>query len=378
MRAAAASLLLLAIATAARADVASEVLPHIKLPPGFRIELYAMVPDARHMAVGKDMVFVGTRKADAVWTLARGADGRVAAQRFAPDVAFKMPNGVCLDRDGSLIVAELNRVLRFAPGSAVPTQVVAQGRLIPPVEESGNHGARVCRVGPDGRLYIALGQPYNVPPREKLALYKQWGIGGIVRMGAADGAGREVYADGIRNSVGIEFNPKDGSLWFTDNQTDGMGEDIPEGSINRATRAGQFFGYPWVEGKVRITEQGYDKDPLPPNITEAQVRTTAHAADLGLAFYTGSMFPAHYRGGLFSAQHGSWNRRQPVGARVMFTALKPDGTADHTEVFAEGWLDDKGDYRGRPVDVAPLPDGSLLVSDDRAGAIYRISYTAPR
>jgi glucose/arabinose dehydrogenase len=154
-----------------------------------------------------------------------------------------------------------------------------------------------------------------------------------------------------------------------------MGDDIPAGEINRATAAGQFFGYPWIQGKTRITEHGYDKDPLPANITAAQVLTEAHAADLGLTFYTGKKFPAKYHGGIFSAQHGSWNRTTPIGARVMFTSVKADGTADKTEVFADGWLDPETKrYRGRPVDVANLPDGSILVSDDYAGAIYRISY----
>jgi glucose/arabinose dehydrogenase len=253
---------------------------------------------------------------------------------------------------------------------------VPQGKLIPPEEESYNHHARTCRVGPDSMLYITLGEPFNVPPRSKLALFNKWGIGGIVRMNAFDGSKREVYATGLRNSVGLEFNPKDKSLWFTDNQTDGMGDDIPLGEINRATKPGMFFGYPWKQGKTRMTDEGYDKDPLPPNITDPQVYMEAHAADLGLAFYTGSQFPAKYRGGLFSAQHGSWNRTTPIGARIMFTSLKSDGTADKTEVFAEGWLDgDTGLYRGRPVDVAMMKDGSMLISDDFAGALYRVTYT---
>jgi glucose/arabinose dehydrogenase len=175
--------------------------------------------------------------------------------------------------------------------------------------------------------------------------------------------------------VGIDFNPKDKTLWFTDNQTDGMGDNTPPGELNRATKAGQHFGYPWLVGKVRITEQGYDKDPLPKDTVPPQVEMDAHAADLGLTFYTGSKFPAKYRGGIFVAQHGSWNRTTPIGARVMYTSLKEDGTADKTEVFADGWLDQTtGTYRGRPVDVAQMKDGSLLVSDDFAGAIYRISY----
>jgi glucose/arabinose dehydrogenase len=371
--------------TGRNADAIRDNLKKVKLPPGFKIELYAIVPDARHMAVAPstNMLFVGTRKT-AVWAVTdRNGDGVAdEVKSFAPSLNFKVPNGVCWTRDGFLIVAEHNRILNFpaaeffyeGPDVAV-IEVVAQGKLIPPEEESYNHGARVCRIGKDGMLYVAMGQPFNVQPRDKLKLYDEVGIGGIVRMNAFDGSKREVYSRGIRNSVGIEFNPKDNTLWFTDNQTDGMGDDIPAGEINRATQAGQFFGYPWIQGKTRITENGYDKDPLPANITNAQVLTDAHAADLGLAFYTGTKFPAKYRGGLFSAQHGSWNRTEPIGARILFTSLKADGTADKTEVFADGWLDPATKrYLGRPVDVANLPDGSIVVSDDFAGALYRISY----
>ncbi|MGA8053927.1 MAG: PQQ-dependent sugar dehydrogenase [Burkholderiales bacterium] len=373
--------------TGKNADAINENLKRIKLPPGFRIELFAIVPDARHMAIAPstNMLFVGTRKTT-VWAVTdRNSDGVAdEVKPFAPSLKFSNPNGVCWTKDGFLIVAEHNRVLNFpaaeffyeGPDVAV-IEVVPQGQLIPVEEESFNHGARTCRIGPDGMLYITLGQPFNVPPREKLKLYDQAGIGGIVRMNAFDGSKREVYARGVRNSVGMDFNPKDGSLWFTDNQTDGMGDDIPAGELNRATKSGQFFGYPWIQGKTRITEHGYDKDPLPSNVTNPQVYMDAHAADLGMAFYTGRMFPAKYQGGIFSAQHGSWNRTKPIGARVMFTSLKPDGTADKTEVFAEGFLDDAtGTYRGRPVDVAMMKDGSLLVSDDYAGAIYRITYSA--
>ena len=371
--------------TGANADAIRENLKRVKLPPGFRIDLYAIVPDARHMAVAPstNMLFVGTRKTT-VWAVTdRNSDGIAdEVKPFAPSLKFSVPNGVCWTKDGFLIVAEHNRVLNFpaaeffyeGPDVAV-IEVVPQGKLIPVEEESYNHGARTCRVGKDGMLYITLGQPFNVQPREKLKIFDEVGIGGIVRMNAFDGSKREVYARGIRNSVGLEFNPKDNTLWFTDNQTDGMGDDIPAGEINRATAAGQFFGYPWIQGKTRITEFGYDKDPLPPNVTNPQVYMDAHAADLGLAFYTGKQFPAKYQGGLFSAQHGSWNRTTPIGARIMFTSLKPDGTADKTEVFADGWLDPAtGLYRGRPVDVAVMKDGSLLVSDDFAGALYRVQY----
>jgi glucose/arabinose dehydrogenase len=371
--------------TGKNADAIRANLARVKLPPGFKIDLFAVVPDARHMAIAPstNMLFVGTRKTT-VWAVTdRNSDGVAdEVKSFAPSLKFTNPNGVCWTKDGFLVVAEHNRILNFpaaeffyeGPDVAV-IEVVPQGKLIPPDEESYNHGARVCKIGPDGMLYVSLGQPFNVQPREKIKLFNDVGIGGMVRMNAFDGSKREVYATGIRNSVGHDFNPKDGTLWFTDNQTDGMGDDIPNGEINRITKAGQFFGYPWKQGKTRITDFGYDKDPLPANITDPQVYTIAHAADLGMAFYTGKQFPAKYQGGFFSAQHGSWNRTKPVGALVLFTSLKADGTADKTEPFAEGWLDnDTGTYRGRPVDVAVMKDGSLLVSDDFAGAIYRITY----
>jgi glucose/arabinose dehydrogenase len=365
-----------------KADAIRRNLEKIKLPPGFKIELYALVPDARHMAVGPNagVVFVGTRKSKMYAVTDRDKD-RVAdeVKEFAPSISFKLPNGVCFSRDGILYVVEQNRVLQFPAteffyeGPDVAAfQVVKQGELIPPGEESYNHTARVCRIGPDNKLYISLGQPFNVPAKDKLDLYKRIGIGGIIRMDQ-DGKNREVFATGIRNSVGIEFNPADKTLWFTDNQVDGMGDDIPPGEINRAIQPGQNFGFPWYGGgTVRTTE--YKDEPVPAGVVNPQVEMTAHAADLGLTFYTGTMFPQQYRGGLFSAQHGSWNRTKPVGARVMFTPLKPDGTADKPQVFAEGWLTDNGEYLGRPVDVAVLLDGSLLVSDDTAGAVYRISY----
>lgn len=366
------------------ADAIRKNLAGIKLPPGFRISLYAVVPDARHMAIAPatNMLFVGTRKTT-VWAVTNRNSGDMATEvkPFAPSLNFKVPNGVCWTKEGNLVVAEQNRVLTFAaaeffyesPDVAVD-ETVAQGKLIPADDESFNHSARVCRVGPDNMLYIALGQPFNVPPRAKLKEFDQWGIGGIVRM-KLDGSGREVYARGVRNSVGIDFNPKDKTLWFTDNQTDGMGDDIPKGEINRATKAGQFFGYPYIVAETRVTDQGYDKDPIPAGAINPQVMTDAHAADLGMAFYSAKQFPAKYQGGFFSAQHGSWNRSQPIGARVLYTSLKADGTADKTEVFADGWLDGAtGIYKGRPVDVAVMKDGSLLVSDDFAGALYRISY----
>lgn len=365
-----------------KADAIKRNLESVKLPPGFKIALYAVVPDARHMAVGPStgVVFVGTRKTD-IWSVTDRTKSRVAddVKRFAPSVDLKVPNGLCFSPDGILYSVEHNRVLAFPAaeffyeGPDVAADIVVpQGELIPVTEESFNHGARTCRIGPDNKLYITMGNPFNVPPRDKLELYDDVGMMGILRMDT-NGKNREVFAYGVRNSVGLDFNPKDGTLWFTDNQVDGMGDDIPPGELNRAEGPGLNFGFPYYGGgSVRTVE--YQDDPLPDNLVAPQVEMDAHAADLGMTFYKGDMFPEKYRGGIFSAQHGSWNRTTPIGARVMFTSLNEDGTADTTEVFADGWLTKNNEYLGRPVDVAMLPDGSLLVSDDYVGAIYRISY----
>lgn len=368
--------------TGPRVTAFNKTLSNIKLPDGFKISLYAIVPDAREMAIGPTtgVVFVGTRKSK-VWAVTDRDKDRVAdeVKVFAPSVQFKLPHGVCFSKDGFLFVAEQNRVLVFPAAEyfyegpdVAAFNVVKQGDLIPASEESYNHTARVCRIGPDDKLYITLGQPFNVMPPEKYDLFKKVGIGGIVRMDR-DGKNRDIFAWGIRNSVGLDFNPKDKTAWFTDNQVDGMGDDIPPGELNRATKAGQNFGFPYFGGGSVRTAEYKDKTP-PADAVKPEIEMVAHAADLGMTFYTGQQFPQKYRGGIFSVQHGSWNRTTPVGARVMFTTLKEDGTADKSEPFASGWLTPNGEYLGRPASVAQLNDGSLLVSDDTSGAIYRISY----
>ncbi|MCJ2106455.1 PQQ-dependent sugar dehydrogenase [Methylobacterium sp. E-041] len=366
--------------TGRKADAIRKTLGRIKLPEGFKIDLYAIVPDARSIAVGPNagVLFVGTRKTK-VYTVTDRDKDRVAdeVRAFAPGIDFKIPNGVCFSKDGVLTVVEQNRVLSFPAAEffyenpdVAAGIVVKQGELIPAGEESYNHTARVCRVGPDGKTYIALGQPYNVPAPEKLELYRTHGIGGIVRVDA-DGKNREVYATGIRNSVGIDF-AADKTLWFTDNQVDGMGDDKPPGELNHATKAGENFGFPWFGGGAVRTVEYKDQAP-PADAVAPAAELPPHAADLGLTFYNGKQFPQAYRGGLFIAEHGSWNRTEPVGARIMFAPVS-DGKVGAPKPFAEGWLTGDGEYLGRPVDVAVLLDGSLLVSDDAAGAIYRISY----
>ena len=377
--------------TGRRADAIRENLTRVKLPPGFKIELYAIVPDARHMAVAPsdDMLFVGTRKTT-VWIVPNPNSGDedpdehnmpFEVKAFAPSLNFKGPDGVCFTPDGFLVVVEHNRILTFStmeffdggPNVTV-VEAVPQGQLLPAKDVASPHSERACRVGNDKKLYVALGQPFNVSPREKLDLYNKYGVGGIIRLGPFDGKGREVYVRGVRNSAGIDFNPKDNALWFIDNRSD----DIGGGEINRATAAGQLFDVPSIQDKTRIADNGYDKNTTPANVANPQVSTDAHAGFLGLVFYTGAQFPQKYRGGLFSVQHGPLSRGAPVGSRLMVTSLKADGTADKTEVFADGWFDNKTHRsRGRPVDVAQLHDGSLLVSDEIAGAIYRIFYAGP-
>ncbi len=369
-----------------RAAEIEKTLSRIKLPQGFHISLYAQVPDARMIAVGPQGVvtFVSTRKNKVYALTDRSRSGHATeVKEFAPTVEFKNPNGICFSNDGFLYTAEQNRVLQFAaaeffyesPDVAV-NPIVKQGDLIPASEESFNHSARACVVGPDNKLYITIGQPYNVYAPDKYDMYYKAGLGSIIRMNQ-DGSSREIFAHGLRNSVGLDF-AKDKTLWFTDNQVDGMGDDIPPGEINHATKAGENFGFPWFGGgHVRTNE--YKSQTPPADVVFPVVEETAHAADLGLMVYTGKMFPREYQGAIFSAQHGSWNRTNPVGARVMVTRVKEDGTApEGSKPFAEGWLNSDGGYDGRPVAVAQLRDGSLLVSDDFAGAVYRITYGSPK
>ena len=366
----------------ANAAAIKKTLERIKLPAGFKIGLYAIVPDARHMAVGPQgiVVFVGTRKTK-VWSVTDRNKDRVAdeVKDFAPSIDFAIPNGPCFSKDGFLYIAEQNRVLVFPAAEffyespdVAAFNVLKQGTLIPTDEESYNHTARVCRIGPDKKLYISLGQPFNVAPAEKMDKYKETGIGGIIRVNT-DGSDKEVYTLGVRNSVGMDFNPANGELWFTDNQVDGMGDNIPPGELNRQTEMGQNFGHPWFGGGTVRTNE-YKSETPPEGIVHPAVEMDAHAADLGMTFYTGKMFPSSYSGGIFSAQHGSWNRTDPIGARVMFTSVNEDGSVGTTTPFAEGWIDENGEYLGRPVDIAQLRDGSILVSDDLAGAVYRIWY----
>ena len=361
MRLPLAVLLLCAIAPA----TAAPDLAQLQLPPGFRIELFADdVRNARSLALGdRGTLFVGTRDAGNVYAVVHDGQRATAVKRIAK--GLKSPNGVAF-RDGALYVAEISRILRYDGIEArlddPPAPVVVKGDY----PEDGHHGWKFIAFGPDGKLYVPVGAPCNIcEPSERHAL--------ISRI-APDGSGYEVVARGVRNSVGFDWNPADGALWFTDNGRDWLGDDTPPCELNRVDGAGQHFGYPYCHGgDVADPEFGGEAHPCA-GFTAPQVRFGAHTAPLGMRFYDGAMFPAEYRGDVIVAQHGSWNRSRKSGYQLVRVHIE-NGKAVRSEPFVHGWLQGQS-ASGRPVDVLVMPDGSMLVSDDLNGAIYRISYAA--
>ncbi len=338
-------------------------LDSIKLPPGFTISVFAAnVPNARAMALSDNgTLFVGSREAGRVYAV-RTRDG-AAVETATIATGLSMPVGVAF-RNGSLYVSEVSRILRFDgieanPGGARKPAVVSD-RF--PTET--HHGWKFIAFGPDGRLYVPVGAPCNVCERDPDR------YANIMRMNA-DGSGLEVYARGVRNSVGFDWHPVTRELWFTDNGRDMMGDDIPDDELNHAPRAGLHFGFPYCHaGSVSDPEFGRQRPCA--EFQAPAVRLGPHVAALGMRFYTGTMFPPEYRNSIFIAQHGSWNRSRKIGYRIMRVELKDNQPVRYT-TFAEGWLQGEQAW-GRPVDVLVAPDGALLVSDDQAGVIYRISY----
>jgi len=337
----------------------------IDLPPGFRIEVFAdQLPEARSMALSENgTLFVGTREQNEVYALRDANDDGRADSVYTLASGLDTPNGVAV-RNGDLYVAEIARVLRYdniegrladPPDPAVVTDAF-------PSDE--HHGWKYIDFGPDDSLYVPVGAPCNVcDPGDPYAA--------IHRL-APDGSGPEIVARGVRNTVGFDWHPETGHLWFTDNGRDWWGDDRPPDELNRLTRPGQHFGYPHVHGEGLLDPEfgeGYD-----PSAFKPPVQTLGpHVAALGMTFYTGTQFPDEYRGHVFIAEHGSWNRSTKIGYRVTMVRLNEAGVPTGYEPFATGWLRD-GDNWGRPVDVLQTPDGALLVSDDQTGTIYRITY----
>ena len=359
-----AALVGLVACTSSRSE-SSDSLSLIRLPDGFSISLYAShVPNARSLALGEGgTVFVGTRSEGSVYALVDG-DGDNKAEKVVrlADGLFA-PNGVAF-RDGALYVAEIHRILRFDDIEArldnPPQPVVVNGGL--PTDRW--HGWKFIGFGPDGKLYVPVGAPCNVCTRadERYA--------SLLRMNA-DGSAVEVFARGIRNTVGFDWHPHTGELWFTDNGRDNLGDDVPPDELNRAPQAGLHFGFPYCHAG-RIPDPEFGRSRPCGDFTGTAQELGPHVAAIGMRFYTGTMFPAAYRNQIFIAEHGSWNRSDPIGYRISLVRLK-DNTPISYEVFAQGWLQGRSAW-GRPADVLVMPDGALLVSDDRANVVYRISY----
>lgn len=341
-------------------------LDDIRLPPGFKIAIFAdSVDNARAMALGDDgTIFVGSRSAGNVYAL-RDTNGDFRAdQMFTLISDLNMPSGVAF-RDGALYVAEVSRVIRFDSIESrlanPPEPVVVNGTL----PSEAWHGWKYLRFGPDDKLYMPVGVPCNICVRSDDERF-----GTILRMNP-DGTELEIFARGVRNSVGFDWHPQTDELWFTDNGRDRLGNDKPPDELNHAPMAGLHFGFPHCHGR-QIVDEEFGAGRSCDEFVAPAMALGPHVASLGMRFYTGEMFPDEYRGQVFIAEHGSWNRVPPSGYRVTRVRLEGDSAAEY-QVFADGWLN-WGTSWGRPTDILMLPDGSLLISDDRAGMIYRISY----
>lgn len=348
----------------------AETLPlnTIKLPPGFKIDIYAEVPDARQMALSPSgILYVGNKDKNSVYAVKDMNGDNKADKRWELAKGLNMPNGVAFS-DGDLYIAEVSRISRLPAIESHldnPPKPVTVNEDYP---KETHHGWKYIAFGPDGKLYVPVGAPCNICER------KEEIFASITRINK-DGSGREVFAKGVRNSVGFTWNPQTKSLWFTDNGRDMLGDDIPSCELNVASKAGMHFGYPYChEGSVKDDEFG-SKRPCS-DFTPPADKLGPHVAPLGLKFYTGSMFPGNYKGQLFVAEHGSWNRSKKSGYVVALVKVSNDKATGH-EVFASGWLNNETQkVWGRPVDVLMMPDGAMLISDDQAGVIYRVSYKA--
>lgn len=341
-------------------------LAQIELPDGFHIRLYAPdVPGARSMQIAPGgTLFVGSRGAGKVYALVDTDGDKRADKVHVIAEGLNEPNGVAF-KDGNLYVAQIDKITRYSDIEAHLDDPPEPELISDAFPSDTHHGWKFMKFGPDEKLYIPVGAPCNIcePDSDQYA--------NIQRMNA-DGTQLEVYARGIRNTVGFDWHPDTGELWFSDNGRDMLGDTTPPDELNHAPQAGMNFGYPYCHGQdIRDPEfgQGVDCAEYIPPVQDL----VAHTAALGIEFYDGDMFPETYKNQIFVAEHGSWNRSEKVGYRVSLVRLGADGKALSYEPFATGWLQGQTAW-GRPVDVEVMADGSLLVSDDARGAIYRISY----
>lgn len=337
------------------------------VPDGFKIELYAEnVVNARQMTLGDDgTIFVGTRKEGKVYALIDTNKDGHADKQYLIDEDLYMPSGVAF-RDGSLYVAAVNRILRY---DNIEKQLVKPPEpvvVINNLPDDAHHGWKAIEFNADGKLLIPIGVPCNI------CMSNDKRHGSIIALDVKTAA-YTTYAKGIRNSVGLAIHPKDKTLWFTDNGRDWLGDDLPPDEINHAVSSGLNFGFPYLHGKSTL-DPDYGEQAKIEEYTLPAVELGAHVAPLGLAFYTGKQFPEKYRSNLIVAEHGSWNRSDKTGYRVIHVQLKGNEVVG-VEPLVTGWLNkDEDEVWGRPVDVLELPDGSILISDDYADVIYRVIY----
>lgn len=342
-------------------------IDRIKLPDGFQISIFASVNDARSIARSPSgVIYVGNRSGKKVYALVDEDGDFVADRKYIVDENLRSPNGVAF-KDGDLFVADVSKILKYESIEDhledPPDPVVVYDKY--PTE--GFHGWKYIAFGPDGKLYVPVGAPCNICERTDNEFYAS-----ITRMDI-DGSAPEVFARGVRNSVGFTWHPDTGEMWFTDNGRDMLGDNSPPCELNHAPRMNMHFGYPYCHG-------GSTSDPEFGELRDCSEFTPPvqplgpHVAPLGLKFYTGNQFPDKYHNQIFIAEHGSWNRSRKIGYRITHVTFEGNNSTNY-EVFAEGWMNETTQTQwGRPVDILVLPDGSMLVSDDYANAIYRISF----
>ncbi|MFI3137293.1 MAG: PQQ-dependent sugar dehydrogenase [Methylococcaceae bacterium] len=348
------------------ANAPQAVLQQLHVPDGFKISLFAdNVPNARTLALGDNgIVYVGTRQEGSVYALQDTNQDGISDKRYTLGKNLHLPNGVAY-KNGALYVAEVNRIIRF---DNITTQLdnPPQPKVIyDQLPKDEHHGWKYLRFGPDNKLYTAVGAPCNICEPQQ-AIY-----GSLLRLNA-DGSDVEILAHGIRNTVGFDWRPTTGQLFFTENGRDYLGDDVPPDELNQWSTKGQHFGFPYCHAGD-ITDPEFGGTKRCEQFAAPAWKFNAHMAPLGMRFYTGSQFPAQYKNQLFVAQHGSWNRSKAHGYRVVSLAFKQGKPSSET-VFVDGWLTDKGEVLGRPTDILQLPDDSLLIADDTLGVIYKVEY----
>lgn len=346
----------------------NQIVSKLQLPDGFKAEIFAAnVPNARQLALGEHgTVYAGSREAGNVYAIVDKNKDYKADTVYTIAKDLRMPSGIAY-RNGSLYVAAVSTIYRYDDidiNLGTPPEPVIITDSYP---TDGHHGWKFIAFGPDDKLYVPVGAPCNIcnPDNEIFAT--------ITRINP-DGTDREIIAEGVRNSVGFDWHPQTGDLWFTDNGRDWMGDNRPPCELNHLSKTGQHFGYPYKHGAdIWDPEWGEMGKAMDQGFIAPTQALGPHVAPLGMIFYTGDMFPNAYHNQILIAEHGSWNRTEKIGYRITKVTLKEGKTISY-EPFIEGWLQDNESVWGRPVDLLQLPDGSVLISDDHSGFIYRVSY----